>query len=104
DRVSESFLTGLGHDYDSQGPEGAVGIERGFEPWNNAVLLPTVLTARDGVVERLTAGASVVDVGCGTGSAVLLMAAAFPESTFVGYDISRYALDRGNANIAADGL
>ena len=40
DRVSESFVTGLGHDYDSHGPEGAVGIERSFEPWNNAFLLP----------------------------------------------------------------
>ena len=102
-RVSESFLTGVGHDYDSQGPEGAVGIERGFEPWNNTFLLPTVLPALDGVVDRLTAGANVVDVGCGTGSAVLLMARAFPKSTFVGYDISRYALDRANEKLAASG-
>ena len=32
--MPESFRTGLGHDYDSHGPEGAVGIERSFEPWN----------------------------------------------------------------------
>ena len=104
DRVRESFLTGLGHNYDSQGPEGAVGIERGFEPWNNAFLLPTVLPALDGVVDRLTSGAKVVDVGCGTGSAVLLMAAAFPKSSFVGYDISRHALDRANEKLAASGV
>ena len=104
DRVLESFVTGLGYDYDSHGPEGAVGIERGFEPWNNTFLVPAVLPALDGVVGRLTAGASVVDVGCGAGSAVLLMAAAFPESTFVGYDISRYALDRANAKLVASGM
>jgi hypothetical protein len=104
DRVSESFLTGLGHDYDSHGPEGAVGIERGFEPWNNTFLVPTVLPALDGVVGRLTVGASVVDVGCGAGSAVLLMAATFPKSTFVGYDISRHALDRAKEKLAASGM
>ncbi|HEY0521351.1 MAG TPA: class I SAM-dependent methyltransferase [Ilumatobacteraceae bacterium] len=98
--VSESFVTGLGHDYDSHGPDGAVGIERSFEPWNNAHLVPTVLPALDGVVERLTAGASVADVGCGAGSAVLLMAKTFPQSTFVGYDISEHALRRAKAKQA----
>jgi SAM-dependent methyltransferase len=93
-RVRDSFVTGLGHDYDSHGPEGAVGIERSFEPWNNAFLVPAVLPTLEGVVERLTSGARVVDVGCGAGGAVLLMATAFPKSSFVGYDISRYALDR----------
>jgi len=44
-QVRESFVTGVGHDYDSHGAEGAAGIERSFEPWNNAFLLPTVLPA-----------------------------------------------------------
>ena len=103
-RVRESFVTGLGHDYDSHGPEGALGIERSFEPWSNAHLLPTVLPALDGIVDRLTAGAEVIDIGCGAGSAVLLMAAAFPRSNFVGYDISRYALDRANDKRDAAGV
>ncbi len=92
--MPESFRTGLGHDYDSHGPEGAVGIERSFEPWNRHHLIPTVLPALDGVVERLEAGIAIADIGCGAGGAVLLMAAAFPNSTFVGYDISQHALDR----------
>jgi 2-polyprenyl-3-methyl-5-hydroxy-6-metoxy-1,4-benzoquinol methylase len=103
-RVRESFVTGLGHDYDSHGADGAVGIERSFEPWSNAFLLPTVLPALDGVVDRLTAGARLVDIGCGAGSAVLLMAAAFPKSTFAGYDISRHALDRAVEKQAAAGV
>ncbi len=92
--MPESFRTGVGHDYDSHGPEGAVGIERSFEPWNRHHLLPDVLPALDGVVERLESGITVADIGCGAGGAVLLMADAFPNSRFVGYDISRYALDR----------
>ncbi|MFM2076760.1 MAG: hypothetical protein RJA49_650 [Actinomycetota bacterium] len=104
EHVRESFRTGVGHDYDSHGPEGAVGIERSFEPWNRAFLVPVVLPALDGVVEKLVAGAQVADVGCGAGSAVLLMASTFPESTFNGYDISQFALDRARTKLDASGL
>jgi SAM-dependent methyltransferase len=102
--MPESFRTGLGHDYDSHGPEGAVGIERSFEPWNRHHLLPDVLPALDGVVEQLERGIDVADIGCGAGGAVLLMAAAFPQSRFVGYDISRFALDRAGERLAESGL
>lgn len=99
EHVRDSFRTGIGHDYDSHGPQGAVGIERSFEPWSNANLLPVVLPALDGVVPRLEAGARVADIGCGAGSLVLLMAQAFPRSTFHGYDISQYALARASAKL-----
>ncbi len=102
--VRDSFRSGVGHDYDSHGPQGAVGIERSFEPWSNANLLPTVLPAVDGLVARLEAGARVVDIGCGAGSAVLLMAKAFPMSTFHGYDISQYALARAAQKLEDSGL
>jgi SAM-dependent methyltransferase len=104
DLMPECFECGIGHDYDSHGPEGAEGIERSFEPWNNANLVRRVLPAMDGVVDRLRAGARVADVGCGAGGAVLIMAEAFPNSSFVGYDISRHALDRAHAKSAASGL
>lgn len=102
--MPEAFATGMGHDYDSHGPQGAEGIERSFEPWNNANLLRKVLPAMDGVVDRLRRGAAVADVGCGAGGAVLLMAEAFPNSTFVGYDISQHALDRANIKLRQSGL
>ncbi len=101
DDMPDSFTTGLGFDYDSHGCEGAVGIERSFEPWNNAFLLPTVLPALEGVVDKLADGAIVADIGCGAGGAVILMAEAFPNSTFTGYDISRYALDRAAIKLDA---
>jgi 2-polyprenyl-3-methyl-5-hydroxy-6-metoxy-1,4-benzoquinol methylase len=102
--MPESFRTGVGQDYDSHGPEGAVGIERSFEPWSNAFLLPVVLPALDGVVDRLRAGATVADVGCGAGGALLLMAKEFPASRFHGYDISRYALGRAEEKKDAAGV
>ncbi|MEO6125161.1 MAG: class I SAM-dependent methyltransferase [Ilumatobacteraceae bacterium] len=104
EHMPSSFTTGLGHNYDSHGCEGAVGIERSFEPWNNAFLLPTVLPALDGVVEQLQAGATVADIGCGAGGAVLMMADAFPASTFTGYDISEYALERAGTKLQASAV
>jgi 2-polyprenyl-3-methyl-5-hydroxy-6-metoxy-1,4-benzoquinol methylase len=98
--MPDSFRTGMGHDYDSHGCEGAIGIERSFEPWNRAHLLPTVLPALDGVTDKLATGATVADIGCGAGGAVLLMAGAYPASTFAGYDISQFALQRAAERLA----
>jgi 2-polyprenyl-3-methyl-5-hydroxy-6-metoxy-1,4-benzoquinol methylase len=93
-QLPDSFRTGVGYDYDAHGEEGAAGIERSFEPWYRNFLIPVGLPALDGVVERLEQGATAADVGCGGGIAVCLMAEAFPNSTFHGYDISQHALAR----------
>ena len=102
--MPESFRTGIGYDYDSHGPEGAVGIERSFEPWTNANLINTVLPSINGITDTLASGATVADIGCGAGSAILLMGKHFPKSSFVGYDISQYALDRAADKLNASGL
>lgn len=102
--LPESFRTGLGHDYDAHGPDGAAGIERSFEPWYRNFLVPVALPLLDGVVPKLAAGATVADVGCGAGVAVRLMAAAFPASTFHGYDISQHALIRAEQQRADEGI
>ena len=103
--MPESFRTGLGHDYDSHGPEGAVGIERSFEPWNRTISCPTCCPRSTASSTRCQAGIDVADIGCGAGGAVLMMAAAFPASTFIGYDISqirarprRVPADRGRSS------
>jgi SAM-dependent methyltransferase len=62
------------------------GCERFFRPGYNANLLSSWLPALDGVVEKLDRGGTVADVGCGHGSSTILMAQAFPNSTFVGSD------------------
>ncbi len=104
EEMPESFRTGLGHDYDAHGCEGAIGIEKSFEPWMRHHLLDTVLPELDGVVERLDAGATVIDIGCGAGGAVLMMAERFPNSTFVGYDISERALERAGERLVESGV
>ena len=104
EHMPNAFRTGIGYDYDSHGPEGAVGIEKSFEPWNQNFLLPVVVPSIEGLHEKLTDGARVADIGCGSGGLSLLMAQAYPRSTFVGYDISRHALDRAHQRVAEKGL
>jgi 2-polyprenyl-3-methyl-5-hydroxy-6-metoxy-1,4-benzoquinol methylase len=94
DRLEEAFRSGVGYDYDAHGAESVVGIERSFEPWYRHYLLPLVLPALDGMEERLSAGASVADVGCGAGLAACLIGGAFPAAQVHGYDISRLAVER----------
>ncbi len=98
------FASGLGFDYDAHGHDGAVGIERSFEPWSNANLVPVVLPTIDGLIDRLQRGIRVADIGCGAGSAVCTMAAAFPDSFFFGYDISHHALSIAREKAAKRGL
>jgi SAM-dependent methyltransferase len=102
--LPESFRTGVGHDYDAHGPDGAAGIERAFGPWYRNFLVPVALPMLDGVVPKLEAGGVAADVGCGAGLAVRLLARAFPASDFHGYDISRHALARAEEQRAEQGL
>jgi SAM-dependent methyltransferase len=57
-----------------------------------------------GLLDRLRAGARVLDLGCGTGHAVNLMAREFPRSTFDGLDIATDAIADAEAERAALGL
>jgi 2-polyprenyl-3-methyl-5-hydroxy-6-metoxy-1,4-benzoquinol methylase len=104
ERLPEAFRTGIGLPYDAFGPEGAAGIERFLAPWFRTFLVPVALPALDGVVAKLTAGAKVADIGCGSGLALLEMAKAYPQSLFHGYDISTHAIDRARANAAQAGV
>jgi 2-polyprenyl-3-methyl-5-hydroxy-6-metoxy-1,4-benzoquinol methylase len=62
------------------------GCERFFRPGYNNHLVAEWLPALDGVVAKLERGALVADVGCGHGASTILMAKAFPISSFVGAD------------------
>ena len=104
ERLPEAFRTGVGLAYDEHGADGARGIERGLAPWFRSMLVPFALPKIEGLCDRLRAGAQVADVGCGGGVALLEMAKAFPASQFHGYDISRHALARAEANRVAAGV
>jgi 2-polyprenyl-3-methyl-5-hydroxy-6-metoxy-1,4-benzoquinol methylase len=104
DRLADAFRTGCGLSYDDLGPSAAHNVERMLAPWTRLALLPRILPALDGVVARLEAGARVVDVGCGSGVALLEMAGAYPASQFEGYDPSRHAIGQAAEKVRERGL
>jgi 2-polyprenyl-3-methyl-5-hydroxy-6-metoxy-1,4-benzoquinol methylase len=104
DDLAAAFRTGVGLPYDRQGPAGAHRTERMLGPWSRLALVPRILPAFDGVVDKLDAGATVADVGCGAGVALVAMAERFPRSRFHGYDISMHAIDRAGEVVTGAGL
>jgi SAM-dependent methyltransferase len=84
--ITEAFRTGEGVPWHEHHPDLFVGCERFFRPGYAAHLVGEWLPALDGMDDRLRAGATVADVGCGHGASTLIMADAYPESTFVGFD------------------
>ncbi len=85
-QISESFKTGRGFGWHEHDQRLFGATERFFRPGYNAHLVPEWIPALDGVEAKLQAGASVADVGCGLGTSTIVMAQAYPKSTFVGYD------------------
>jgi SAM-dependent methyltransferase len=85
-KVAQAFRTGKGMAWDAHSPELFEGTDRFFRNAYVANLLPHWIPALDGVVARLEKGSSVADVGCGRGTSTILMAQAFPNSRFFGFD------------------
>src|SRR3954454_14833358 len=85
-RIVESARSGEGVGWHEHNHDVFDGCERFFRPGYAANLLSAWLPALEGVVEKLEDGAKVADLGCGHGSSTILMAQAYPSSTFVGSD------------------
>ena len=101
-RITDAAQSGAGIGWHEHHDHVFEGCERFFRPGYNANLVAAWLPALDGVVEKLERGAKVADLGCGHGSSTILMAQAFPKSTFVGSDYHD-GLDRDGARPRARG-
>ena len=77
---------------------------RFFRPGYQNNLVQTWLPALDGVVARLEKGAAVADVGCGHGWSTVIMAKAFPNSRFVGYDYHAASIEDARAHAREHGV
>jgi SAM-dependent methyltransferase len=85
-RITETAKNGGGFGWHEHVHDVHEGCERFFRPGYNANLVAAWLPALDGVIEKLERGARVADIGCGHGASTILMAQAFPPSSFVGSD------------------
>ena len=86
DRVAEVFRTGGGVTQSEYHPEFWDGLERFTSGWFKNLLCQEWLPAMPDVEAKLNAGATMADVGCGRGRALITLAEAFPKSRFVGFD------------------
>lgn len=80
------------------------GTERLFKPGYVANLISSWIPALHGVEAALRAGGTVADIGCGHGASTLVMAEAYPKSTFVGFDYDPGSIDIARDRAAEQGL
>jgi 2-polyprenyl-3-methyl-5-hydroxy-6-metoxy-1,4-benzoquinol methylase len=85
-RILEAFKNGGGILWGDNDPELFLGTERFFRPGYATHLIATWIPSLTGVEEKLKAGAKVADIGCGHGSSTIIMAQAYPNSRFWGFD------------------
>jgi SAM-dependent methyltransferase len=102
--ILEAARNGDGFGWHQHNADVHVGCERFFRPSYQAHLVAGWLPQLDGVVDKLTQGASVADVGCGHGASTILMAQAFPNSSFVGADYHAGSITTAAERAAAAGV
>jgi len=103
-KITQAFRTGEGVGWHEHDANLFFGTERFFRPNYENNLVGAWLPALDGVIEKLKAGATVADVGCGHGASTLLMARAFPKAKLYGFDYHSGSIEHARHLAGRDGL
>jgi 2-polyprenyl-3-methyl-5-hydroxy-6-metoxy-1,4-benzoquinol methylase len=85
-RIEDYFKNGGGMLWGEHDPDLFVGTERFFRPGYAAHLIATWIPSLTGIEDKLKSGGKVADIGCGHGSSTIIMAQAYPNSRFWGFD------------------
>jgi SAM-dependent methyltransferase len=104
ERLEEAFRTGEGIGWHDHETALSCSTARFFAPAYRANLVAGWLPALDGVTDKLSGGALVADVGCGLGVSTLLMAEAYPATTFLGFDYHLPSIDAAREAARRAGL
>jgi SAM-dependent methyltransferase len=104
EKILEHFQAGDGMGWHEHDHRLFRGTERFFRPGYKGNLVAEWIPALDGVEEKLDAGAKVADIGCGHGASTILMAEAFPNSVFIGFDYHDASIERARETAEAAGV
>jgi 2-polyprenyl-3-methyl-5-hydroxy-6-metoxy-1,4-benzoquinol methylase len=103
-RITESFRTGAGMGWHEHVDGVFHGCEKFFRPGYAANLVTSWIPALSDVEEKLLAGARVADVGCGKGASTVLLAKAFPNSRFFGFDYHDKSIEAARESAKRHGV
>lgn len=103
DGIVDCFRNGGGLSYQAYGRFHEVMAEDSGQSVLPA-LVDQILPLAPGVTEALERGIDVLDVGCGQGRAISLLARTYPRSRFVGVDLCDEALVAARAEADANGI
>jgi SAM-dependent methyltransferase len=103
-KAVEAFRTGRGIAWGEHDQRMACGVAAFYRNGYKASLVSQWLPALDGVVAQLDAGIAVADIGCGHGHSTMLMAKAFPNSRFFGFDTHEASIAAARQNAREAGV
>jgi 2-polyprenyl-3-methyl-5-hydroxy-6-metoxy-1,4-benzoquinol methylase len=103
-KIEHAFLSGEGVSWGDHDGCLFCGTEKFFRPSYRANLVSNWIPALDGVKEKLENGAKVADIGCGHGISTIVMAQAFPNSEFIGYDFHEKSIAHASASASQAGV
>ena len=103
-KIEEAFKTGKGISWGDHNTCLFCGTEKFFSPSYEGNLINNWLPALDGVVEKLQQGAKVADIGCGHAASTIIMAKAFPNSSFFGFDYHKESIEQAKEKAKTAGV
>ncbi len=103
-RITQSFRTGTGMGWHEHAEDVFHGCEKFFRPGYAANLVNSWIPSLHDVEDKLNAGARVADVGCGKGASTILMAKAFPNSQFFGFDYHDQSIEAARESARRNGV
>jgi SAM-dependent methyltransferase len=103
-RIVEAVKNGTGMHWGEHDPGLFTGTARFFKPGYVGNIVQNWVPALDGVQQRLEAGGTVADVGCGYGVSTIIMARAYPNSRFIGFDNHAPSIEAARESARAAGV